>query len=973
MILNVNDKIHGFTVTRIRPVEEFEGDLVEMTHDKTGAGLVWARSTEENKLFSVGFRTLPEDSTGVFHILEHSVLCGSDKYPVKEPFVELLKTSMNTFLNAMTYSDKTLYPVSSRMEQDYLNLMDVYLDAVFCPSILTNPNIFYQEGWHIDTAGDEPVFKGVVFNEMKGAMSDVDQVAERNLGRLLFPDTCYGYNSGGDPDAIPDLTYEEFISRYKRFYHPSNAYFYLDGDIPLDKTLAKIESYLDGYERLEDLPQIGMQVPQIAEDVCRFDAGDEDEKPMIVFGRIAGTWEDRDKLLALSVLNEQLADSNESPLKRAVLSSGLAEDMELYISDGIAQPYMAIIFRGIIPSALDSDNPDASIEDRTRAVGDRLLEIVRETVEKVLASGIPERDLQAIVNQTDFRFRQYPEPQGLYRANAVFGSWLYGGDPILYLKSNEAIANLRSALTPDNIKALADEYLLDTDSLTRLTLIPSTAVGEENRAAEAKRVSDTVAAMSPEQRAELDELNTNLVSWQETPDSEEALCTIPQLALSDIKRTPELIGTEVSNVDGVTLLYHKLPTKGIVYINAYFPVTDLPFEDLAPAALITEFYKDLPTENYSVTELGNEIKMYVGSLSFGIDVMAEDGKPESCTPCIRARASVLKENLSHAEDLIVAVLTRTKFDDKELMRELIAQIDDEGRRYAVSSGHRLALYAARSGFSSRDAAAEALNGFTFIQYVHGLYKEFDLRMKGFEEFAHEVISGSIVRNGAYISVTASEPADMSSLVSKLAEGQPRPASVSYASPLPAKLGIVVPSSVSHAVAAYDLAMMGIKPHGSLSVAANILSLGYLWNEIRVKGGAYGTAVSANRTGSFISYSYRDPSPARSLEIYKTMPEFISSFKEAPEGSIDGFIISTVAQTEPLVSPAAKGRSADDFWFSGFTDDDRIRVRREILETTPAELAEWRPAFEKLAEDGRICVIGPQSALDTCEGLETVSI
>ena len=253
MNLNVNDKMHGFTVTRIRDIEEFEGRLIEMEHDRTGAHLIWAQSSEENKLFSVGFRTLPEDNTGVFHILEHSVICGSDKYPVKEPFVELLKTSMNTFLNAMTYSDKTLYPVSSRMEQDYLNLMEVYLDAVFRPSILTNPNIFYQEGWHIDTDGDEPVYKGVVFNEMKGAMSNVDEVAERTLGKLLFPDTCYGYNSGGDPDAIPDLTYDDFIARYKRFYHPSNAYFYLDGDIPLEKTLTMIESYLADYDRLDSL------------------------------------------------------------------------------------------------------------------------------------------------------------------------------------------------------------------------------------------------------------------------------------------------------------------------------------------------------------------------------------------------------------------------------------------------------------------------------------------------------------------------------------------------------------------------------------------------------------------------------------------------------------------------------------------------------------------------------------------------
>lgn len=975
MELKVNDKLHGFTVTRIREIGEFEGQLIEMTHDRTGAGLVWAKSSEENKLFSVGFRTLPDDNTGVFHILEHSVLCGSEKFPVKEPFVELLKTSMNTFLNAMTYSDKTLYPVSSRMEQDYLNLMEVYLDAVFRPSILNNPNIFYQEGWHIDTAGDEPVYKGVVFNEMKGAMSDVDQIAERTLGKLLFPDTCYGFNSGGDPDAIPDLTYEEFVGKYKKFYHPSNAYFYLDGDIPLDKTLGMIESYLEGYDRLDGIPEVEMQVPRTAEDVCRFAVNDDEGKAMIVLGRIAGTWEDRDKLLALSVLTEQLADSNDSPLKRAVLSSGLAEDMEIYVSDGIAQPYLVILFRGVDPSALPEEMTSSSdtYEDRVKAAGDRLLAIVKETVDKVTEEGIPERDLEASANQLDFRFRQYPEPQGLYRANAVFGAWLYGGDPALYLKSSEAISILRESLTKDALRALAEEYLLDTESLSRLTLIPSPTLEEEMQKEESARVEKIINAMDEKERSTLEELNSSLNEWQASSDSEEALATIPQLDLADISRVPELIGTEISEAGGVTLIYHPVVTNGIIYINAYFPLTDLPLEDLPPAALLTEFYKDLPTENYSVRDLQNEIKMYVGNMSFGIDVLAKDDDKSACTPVLRARASVLKDNLSHAEDLIIEILTRTRFDDRSLMKELIAQIDDEGRRYAVSSGHRLALYAARSHYSSRDAAAEALNGFTFLSYIHGLNQEFDSRIDGYEKFARELIDRTVVRSGAYVSVTASEPADISRLAGMLAEGSSRPESVSYTSPLPAKLGIQVPASVSHSVCAYDLAQMGAKAKGSISVAANILSLAYLWNEIRVKGGAYGTSVNANRTGSYICYSYRDPSPARSLGIYASIPDFLTAFASAEGLDIDGFIISTIAQTEPLVSPAAKGRSADDFWFSGFTDEDRIRVRSEILGTTPEDLLSWREAFGQLASEGSICVIGPKAALESCEGLEILSI
>lgn len=956
--MKVNDKLYGFTVTSIRAIEEFEGELVEMTHDRTGAGLVWAKCDEENKLFSVGFRTLPEDNTGVFHILEHSVLCGSDKFPVREPFVELLKTSMNTFLNAMTYSDKTLYPVSSRMEQDYLNLMEVYLDAVFRPNILSNPNIFYQEGWHIDTTGDEPVYKGVVFNEMKGAMSDVDQIAERTLGKLLFPDTCYGFNSGGDPDAIPDLTYDDFIARYKRFYHPSNAYFYLDGDIPLEKTLAMIDSYLEDYDRLEDIPEIVMQTPVTGKTTCRYEVSDDEGKAVVVYGRIAGTWEDRDKLLLLGVLTEQLADSNESPLKRAVLSSGLAEDMEVYVSDGIAQPYLMMLFRGVDPDTADDD---------------RLLDIVREAAERMIAEGIPQRDLEASINQLDFRFRQYPEPQGLYRANAVFGSWLYGGDPSLNLRTNEAISNARRMVSEGGAEKLAVEYFADTDSFSRLILLPSTELGRENAEAEAARISSEVAAMGEDGLEELEKLNRELLEWQETSDSEEALATIPQLALKDINPIPQLIGTEVCEKEGVTLLYHDIHTSGIVYINAYFPVTDLSLDELPAAALLTEFYKDLPTENYSVTELQNEIRMYVGGMSFGIDIQARDDSKKTCTPVLRAAAAVLKENLAHAEDLMIEILTRTRFDDLSLMKELVTQIDEEGKRYAVSSGHRLAIYAARAGYSSRDAAAEAVNGYTFIQYMHKMSENFDDEIGGFTGFARKLIDRTVVREGACITVTASENVSLDRLIGMLGEGSGRPETASFTTSLPERLGIQVPASVSHSVQAYDLSLEGKRAAGSISVASNILSLAYLWNEIRVKGGSYGASVSAGRTGGLMCYSYRDPSPARSLGIYKTMADFLDSFDGASAGDLDGFIISTIASTEPLISPSSRGRAADDFWLSGFTDEDRIRVRREILETTVADLISWKNSFAALAETGRVCVIGPKAALDTCPDLDIVQI
>ena len=956
--LKINDKLHGFTVTGIREINEIEGKLVEMLHDETGARLVWADNGEENKLFSVGFKTLPEDSTGVFHILEHSVLCGSDKFPVKEPFVELLKTSMNTFLNAMTYQDKTLYPVSSRIKQDYLNLSEVYLDAVFRPAILTNPNIFYQEGRHIDLAGDEPAYKGVVFNEMKGAMSDVDQVAERGMLKLLFPDNCYGFNSGGDPEEIPDLTYESFIERYKRFYHPSNSYFYLDGDVPLEETLEMIEGYLEGAGRLEDLPEIKKQEPSVQHGELRFASNDGADKRVLVLGKIIGGWADRDKLLAMSIVLEQLADSNESPLKRAVLSAGLADDMEVYVSDGIDQPYLMLIFRGVA----EGDDVESKI-----------FGIIEDVIEEVKKDGFKKADLEASVNRLDFRFRQYPEPQGLYRANAVFSSWLYGGDPALYLKTDEAVKALRDMADRDGYEALAYEMFGDTSSYSVLMLSPDTSLEAEQAEAESARVRTEIEAMGSEGYKDLEKLNEDLLKWQQTPDSDEALARIPMLSLSDISTEPENIPTEEKSVGGIRLLYHKVPTNGIIYINAYFPVTGLSIDELPAAALITELYKDLPTEDHGVLALQNEIKMHVGSISISLEILGRDGERGACTPCIRARASVLEDKLQYAEDLMIEILTRTKFDDAALVKELITQIDEEGKRAAVSSGHRLAMLEARSHWSARDAAQEALNGWTFLQYMHKMAEAGDEELAAFADFAENTARSCITKDNVILSETSSEYADLSRFASMLPDGEKQPDNAAYTSSLSKRMGIQIPAQVSFAVSDYDMADGGFEMNGHMMVASNIISLAQLWNEIRVQGGSYGASMSTGRTGNVLCYTYRDPSPDRSLGIFNTTAGFIEGFGGASEEDIEGFIISSIASTEPLLSPASKGRAADDFYFSGYSYEERKKFRTEMLETKPSDLAAQKDMLMKMAEDSCICVVGPKAALEACGSLDIVEL
>ncbi len=489
--------------------------------------------------------------------------------------------------------------------------------------------------------------------------------------------------------------------------------------------------------------------------------------------------------------------------------------------------------------------------------------------------------------------------------------------------------------------------------------------------AEAAYASIEVKNMSEAERDDLKKLNSELLSWQQTPDTGEALASIPKLSISDIDPMPELIPTEEREINGVRLLSHRLQSHGIVYVNALFPLTDLSLDELPAASLLTELYKELPTENYNVIDLQNELRMHVGSMTFGLDVLAPDNDAKVCTPCLSAKAAVLENELLHAEELMTEILTRTKFDDKSLVRELIAQIEEDSRRSSIMSGNRFALCEARAHWSARDAAAEAVNGFTFLQYMNKMSKASDEELEGFAEFAAATVGKCVNSSNLILSVTSTDYADLTGFINMLPEGDSLPAAAGYKTSLPERMGIAVPAAVSFSALAYDMAESGRKMSGSMKVAGNIISLAYLWNEIRVQGGSYGASMSAGRTGSLFCTTFRDPGPARSLEVYKGNHEFLSEFAETggADADLEGYIISTVAQNEPLLSPDAKGRAADDFVLSGFSDEDRIRLKREILDTTAADLASQCDVLADMADKGCVCVVGPRSALEACGDLE----
>ncbi len=946
--MQIGTKISNFTVTNLRPIPDKDAVLVEMVYEKTGTELAWVKSKESNKLFCIGFKTIPEDDTGVFHILEHSVLCGSDKYPVKEPFVELLKSSMNTFLNAMTFPDKTIYPVSSRNEQDFLNLTSVYLDAVFAPTILHEPNIYRQEGWHYELDGENLTYNGVVFNEMKGAMSSVDEIAERGMMNLLFPDNCYQYNSGGEPSAIPNLTYQQFLDSYKKNYHPTNARIFLDGDIPMERTFALLDEYLSRYET-EEKQQLAPQVPVTSEQTAYYEAvNDGTPKAQLVLGKILGDFEDKTTLLARQVLCDVLAGSNDAPLKRAVLQSGLCQDMSLDISDGMIQPYMVLRLR--------------NMEDENAA---KLESIIRDCAKELVAAGIPKDRLTASINHLSFQVRQMQEPQALIRCINALNSWLYEGDPMLYLHYNDSIETLRVMAENGQFEALLEEMLLSDDGLCKLHVLPSETYGAQLRDAEAQRLAGEKAAMSEAQLQEVSDIFTAFTKWQQTPDSPEGLATLPKLSLSEISAEPVVYETEEDEVGGVKLLRHKVSSNGIVYLNAYFRLTDVSVESLTKLALLGKLLGKLPTATHSAAELQNEVKTWLGELHFGVEVFAKTGDRKNCSPMLVASCSVLQENLPKAEVLIHEILTSSDFSQESRIREILLQAEMEAQQRGMMGGHMLAFKSVGAHFSAAAAVQEATSGISYIQFLHKLSREFDAEIPTFTQLMNETLATAVCQKRLTLSLTEEGRSDLKEFVARFAEGNAAADATAYETKLPKKLGIRIPAQVSFASLGYHMEDAGMTYDGSARLLANILSLAHLWNEVRVQGGAYGAGMRTGKSGSLFTYSYRDPNPARSLEVYRNMGGFVKAFAESG-ADITGFIISSIADTEPLVGPAQQGRIADGDWFAGQGYEEAVAERKQLLNATAADLAKWCTVLDNLREQAAVCVVGYADALETCK-------
>ena len=977
--------LHGFRVLRAEPNPELRGRAVTMEHIRTGARLFWLDNGLENKVFCIGFCTLPEDDTGVFHILEHSVLCGSGKYPVREPFVELLKSSMSTFLNAMTFPDMTLYPVASRNDRDLMNLTSVYLDAVFDPACVREEKIFRQEGWHIeeDESG-APVFKGVVFNEMKGAMSDADSLIEQEIARRLFPDTAYGFNSGGEPEHIPSLTWEAFCAQYRRHYHPSNACIYLDGAVPLGEMLPLIDSYLSRYDRREDLPVFTLQTPVGADRTIRYELSaeeDEADKAHYTVSRLVGSWRDRAENMARGIIGDVLTGSNEAPLKRAALERNLCQDLSIITDDTGFQSWVTIHAERV------TDGREPEIDA-----------LLREQGERILREGLDLEAAEASLNRVVYSLREEEEPQGIGRCIRCMSAWFYGCSPEEALESDCIVAEVRAMLRDGRLSRLAADLLLNRDHAVIVRALPSRTVGAEWRDQEAARLRRIVDSWTPEQAERNERMLDTLVSWQQTPDAEEALRTLPVLTREDAAVAPEWTETEECLTEGVPTLVHRLPCNGIVHLRAYFPLTECALEDLPRSAALAALLGKLPTANHDAWSLQQEIKRYTGALSFAVLTRSPADQSEVCTPFLAASVSALEEHVEKAEQLLAEVLLSTRFDEEEKIAEIIRQMEMVTRQRIVSSGHSVGIRTALSGFSAENAARNALEGEPMIRFIHDLARDPEGKIPALKDQMREILGRTVCRSRMTVSETCEKPVLLDVLIRDVPLGTPAPKTVAYplkaaasaavssvgvssdSSAAPASSGAVsaprigfrIPARIGFAVRAGRLSEYGARFSGTCWLAAGIISLGYLWNRVRVQGGAYGAGLSVDRMGNVFTYSFRDPTPAKTLTVDAGISAFLREFADSGE-ELDKYIISALNERNPLLSQRDKGAHADGRYLSGYTREDAERVRREILNTTREDLVACGAWLDAFARQGSVCVVAHDDALQACGDLQITDL
>lgn len=958
MELKTGMMVHGFQVDRAVYVKELDSQAYEMRHVQSGARLLYIQNEDDNKVFSISFRTTPTDSTGVPHICEHSTLCGSRKFPLKEPFVELVKGSLNTFLNAMTFPDKTMYPVASRNAIDFKNLMDVYLDAVFFPNMLKDKEVLMQEGWHYEMASaDSPLtYSGVVYNEMKGVFSSPDAQLERHVMDNLFPDTTYGVESGGDPDCIPQLTQEAFAAFHAKYYHPANSYIFLYGDMDIDSTLAFInDEYLSHFHVELIDSAIARQIPtgSVIKSYPYGIANDEKtaHKTLHSLTYVVDDAIDTTLGLAFKVLTYVLLQSPAAPLKKALVDAGVGKDISGDFQDGLLQPLWSIAVNGSDPEEQE-----------------KILPVVRQVLEDMVAHGIDKTMLEGALNRVEFTLREADfagRPKGLIYGIRCMDTWLYDKDPLEPLRYEDALKTLRAGMKNGYYEHILQKYILDNPYFALVSLVPQPGLTEEHDKAMAEKLAAYKATLSAADIEQIMAATQALKKRQAAPDSPEALLTIPTLSRSDLEQKAESIVMHEEDAAGIHICHVPDFTNGITYLNAYFDLHGMTAEDIPYVYLLSDLLGDLDTKEHSYMEIASLIDLHTGGIDSTVSAFSDRTDNKKYMPVFKLKTKVLSQNLDKAISLLKEISLDTVFTNTDRLVELIEETKAGWDMDAFRRGHTIVMHRVLSYVSPVEAFCDAgeLSYYEFISRIAAQIRENSAAVAARLE---QTMKKIFTRAAMTLEITSDED-DKNNVVSLLpAWTQALPAGEKQTSLCQFALtqkneGIMTSGKVQYVAKGGNFRDHGYAYTGSLMVLDTILQYGYLWTKIRVQGGAYGAFTRFYDNGDMVLCSYRDPNLGHSIDAYNALADYLDDFNVS-DREMTKYVIGTLSRIDIPLTPSLRGDKAMNRYFTGTTQEAAQARRDQLLQTTAADIRALAPLIRAVMKDNNVCVMGNEAKI-----------
>ena len=935
-----------------------------LRHRKSRARVLLIEKDDNNKVFSIGFRTPPSDSTGVPHIMEHSVLCGSKNFPAKDPFVELVKGSLNTFLNAMTYPDKTVYPVASCNDKDFQNFMHVYMDAVLYPNIYAHEEIFRQEGWSykLDSAEDKLAYNGVVYNEMKGAFSSPEGVLDRVILNTLFPDTSYANESGGDPEVIPKLSYEEFLDFHRKYYHPSNSYIYLYGDMDMEEKLDWLDrEYLSDFDARTVDSEIRYQEPfgEMLEKTFSYSIASEEseeDNTYLSYNKVIGTSLDKELYLAFQILDYALLSAPGAPLKTALTDAGIGKDIMGSYDNGIYQPIFSVIAK------------NANEEQKGEFIA-----LVEKVLSDIAENGIDQKALEAGLNYHEFRYREADfgnYPKGLMYGLQMMDSWLYDEEkPFIHVEALETFEFLKKQVGTGYFEGLIRKYLLDNTHGAVVIVKPEKGRTARMDALLDAKLQEYKASLTADEVEELVRKTAGLEEYQSEPEKEEDLERIPVLRREDISREIEPIVNEEMTLAGVPVVFHEIETNGIGYVDVLFDISGVREELLPYVGILQSVLGIIDTENYGYGELFNEINMHTGGIGTSLELYTDltNIREKAFKATFEIKGKALYGKLAVVFAMMSEILTASKLSDTKRLREILAMVKSRLLMRFQSSGHTTAALRAMSYASPSAKLKDMTNGIEFYQTVARIEEHFD-EEKGHLTEALESLAKQLFRpDNMMISYTASREglegmeAYIKEMKKKLYQGVPEetPCVIHCEKK---NEGFKTASKVQYVARTGNFIDHGASYTGALQILKVILSYDYLWQNIRVKGGAYGCMSSFNRIGEGYFVSYRDPNLSRTVEVSEGVVDYLKNFTVS-ERDMTKYIIGTMSNIDQPMTPMIKGERSMNLYMNKVSADMIREERNQILDAGQEDIRALSRVAEAVLKADQFCVIGSEEKIE----------